>query len=759
MISQLVAEERANESPPPRPPQGSLIDAVIDQLLKERPSQDDVGYSAAHREQSDLFRVNRADFQCKEGDTLVIVEFPPGRRNCYGEEWYTKRFSVHSEKLLATNSKVFADLLSPRRQARSRRRAEKLVNPLIHRFVIDLTPSMEGDDLAAQLMELSLPSGVRNWWTTKERLGISPYLVSGHDDYCPHHNSVPVNCVRSENSLAFSYCGVRDQHLPNLDVGDVLTPETRVMDDYCPIRHRANIVRLLLAIEGHDLVLNSASRVYTLAGIANILDCAGAIRDPICSWFMADPNNEFIDINTEIAFKIGWTLKSINVTRAAFRILVVEKAIDTLNVVPQGRGAQHTIFGRPCADLPDDLETVVQYAAHKLADRVQQTYATLTSDRFYEVFDVGEQRKLVEVSKLIQTALASIPTPGSKESFVRSRLKLLLGRLGSLSQKLLEYKDLILRKAETAPPPYKQQRDFDRDRRCYVPRATWNPTALVFDGFSVHQHLLTPCFWGYLADDFSDTCEPHAPGELLMQEVSAFNEMLEEVGYLLRFDGDNNFANPVGPPRFSLDQFRHDFTVAMGKLRDAWTPRALEAPLNRTHHLALGLSDDEFQYLPLWAGGLDDGTGGVFEPTVPDAELGPIGPGPAYHTGDTVATDASSICQSDATPSRAPSTMTLTAGRSIAAVPSNAGPSTATQHDTSMSSSSVAGGGGNWRGVVASPPPPSTASTDAVMVSLPSATASTATMSECGEESFEDVDVDMFYDSEDEDAWSRVEDP
>ncbi|KAI6093538.1 hypothetical protein F4821DRAFT_1599 [Hypoxylon rubiginosum] len=754
MTSQLVAEEWENESPSP-PPQGSLLDAAIDQLLKERPSQDNVNYSAEHREQSDLYRVNRADIECNEGDTLVIVEFPPGGlKNCYGEEWYSKRFSVHSERLLATGSRVFADLLSPRRQARFRRRAEQFVNPLLHEYVIDLTPSMEGDELAAQLMELSLPSGVRDWWTTKERLGISPYLVSGHDDHCPHHHNVPVDCVRSETCIAFAYSGLRDQHLPNLDLGDIFIPESRVIDDYCPIRHRANIVRLLLAIEGHDLVLNSASRVYTLAGVANILDCAGAIRDPMCSWFMADPNNEFIDINTEIAFKIGWTLKSINVTRAAFRILVVEKAIDTLNVVPQGRGAQHTIFGRPCADLPDDLQTVVQYAAHKLVDRVQQTYTMLTSDRFYDFYEIKEQRKLLQVHNLIQHSLSNISNPRSLVNAIRvSHLKQLLSRLECLSQKLLEYKDFILRKAEKAPPTNNQQRDFDRDRRCYVPRTTWNPTALIYDGFSVQQRLLTPCFWESLANDASEKFEPHVPSQLLEPEASVYNDKLEEVGHLVRFDGDHNFGNPVGLLRFDAVQFRHGFAAAMYELRRAWTePDRCEAPLNRTRHIALGLADDEFQYLPLWAGGLDDGTGGVFEPAVPDAELGPIGPGPAYHTGDTVATDASSICRSDATPSRAPSTVTLTAGRSLAAVQSNMGPSTATQHESSsLSESSLVGG--IMRVAIASPP--STASTDAVMVSLPSATASTATMSDCSEESFEDVD--MCY--SDEDTWSPVEEP
>jgi hypothetical protein len=42
------------------------------------------------------------------------------------------------------------------------------------------------------------------------------------------------------------------------------------------------------------------------------------------------------------------------------------------------------------------------------------------------------------------------------------------------------------------------------------------------------------------------------------------------------------------------------------------------------------------KYLPLWADGLDDGSGGVFQEPVPLAEMGPSEPGPGYHTGFTV---------------------------------------------------------------------------------------------------------------------------
>ena len=49
----------------------------------------------------------------------------------------------------------------------------------------------------------------------------------------------------------------------------------------------------------------------------------------------------------------------------------------------------------------------------------------------------------------------------------------------------------------------------------------------------------------------------------------------------------------------------------------------------------LCLSDDEWKYLPLWAGGNEDGSGGVYSNDIPlaPAGAGPSGPGPAFHTG------------------------------------------------------------------------------------------------------------------------------
>ena len=89
-----------------------------------------------------------------------------------------------------------------------------------------------------------------------------------------------------------------------------------------------------------------------------------------------------------------------------------------------------------------------------------------------------------------------------------------------------------------------------------------------------------------------------------------------------------------GPPRFSLPSFftqvqRYLRNVCYGMLNKG------ENEFSMFCDTLLCLTDEEYKYLPLWAGGMDDGTGGVFEQDIPPAMKGPIGPGPSFHTGST----------------------------------------------------------------------------------------------------------------------------
>lgn len=52
--------------------------------------------------------------------------------------------------------------------------------------------------------------------------------------------------------------------------------------EYCPVRHRAGIVRLLKILEGKDPRLDSAPKVWTLFVLAKYFDCTTAVVRAHC---------------------------------------------------------------------------------------------------------------------------------------------------------------------------------------------------------------------------------------------------------------------------------------------------------------------------------------------------------------------------------------------------------------------------------------------------------------------------------------------
>ena len=111
-----------------------------------------------------------------EGDTLVIIKYPNNQPayDAYGFQ-LKDLHRVHSEKLLATNSKVFKEKIeSTWLQHRAAKRAGVLNNlPEGIRFVIDLTPPEEGEEALQLTAELCCSEGIREWHTAQLRLGVA----------------------------------------------------------------------------------------------------------------------------------------------------------------------------------------------------------------------------------------------------------------------------------------------------------------------------------------------------------------------------------------------------------------------------------------------------------------------------------------------------------------------------------------------------------------------------------------------------------
>mgnify|MGYP001333253467 CR=1 FL=1 len=133
--------------------------------------------------------------------------------------------------------------------------------------------------------------------------------------------------------------------------------------DYCPIRHRTGIERLLQIIEGKDPRLDSAPKVWTLAVLAKHFECHNAVVDYIVTWMIAEPNCKIFEILPEDCLRIGIMLQNEVATRYAFTILVSEEAFrigtgrsDAANQPNTNypAGKQVTKFGRARESLDED---------------------------------------------------------------------------------------------------------------------------------------------------------------------------------------------------------------------------------------------------------------------------------------------------------------------------------------------------------------------------------------------------------------------
>lgn len=386
--------------------------------------------------------------------------------------------------------------------------------------------------------------------------------------------------------------------------------------------------------------------------------------------------------------QIAWNLRIRDVTRVTLRILVVENAIDALNPHASLTNIRNrrTVFGRPREELPDEMENAVQHATIKLTDRVQRTLNLLTSNDVFDHLGIREWTKLLKLGELIcvpdhspQTQLPGmLDDAADVENRAISRLQeIFLALTNALINYFQEKITLAFQTMQYSP----NSAAVDKDRKCYVPRSQFAGTLSVYETLTREQRFLTRFPWGRLqaqlnVEDMERHCNILGSGRfgstIICTLVANFNQGMEEAYWL----PNPEMQQGAG---FSAVTFHEELSSAVRGLVTRWAyPLDLEVSLNRSKHLALGLTDEDMNFLPLWAGGCDDGTGGAFEEgAVPDTDMGAMGPGPSFHTGDSVMTDVSSIAPSAPTVS-GESDMTATAGRSIMAAPSRTAMSTVT---------------------------------------------------------------------------------
>lgn len=592
-------------------------------------------------------------FDMAHGDTLVLVDLPDAPRDprkladCDNIAFRSCRFRVQSDALLATGSAEFAHMLRPSSQARlqlRRRLAGRLPSGVD--YLLDLTPPSEGDQLVYQMTELSLPPGIMRWWSAHEFHGVDADLVNGHDDVCACRRQPapspdtdgsgdkPLRSVPPTPEQLLAIKATRD------DDAIYATPPLRRIPDYCPVRHRNAIVRLMMLVQGRHSLLDSASRVWTLVAMAKILDCLSLVREGVRQWILSGSNARFIHVLHEEALRIGFAIANVHVTQCSFRVLVCELAPQEAADGDSGREpTPTTVLGRRRGDCGDELNNLVQHAARALVERVSSK-DLLQDPNLFPTWEIREWTKLQRLERLLARGR------GADFRMALDRLHALMRELpGDVASGLAQAVQRVEGESQALW-------SMDADRATYVLPQDFERLESILPRLNLVQKLLFSFAWSDLGERCSGPLHREPPVAGKGVRPSPCGVVLDYVEASLR---DLVLADPAAVsthewaeflessvaipfiklPLVDLDRIDRQVHDALWPAAPSWVRHDLYPPLNLTTHMLLRLSMNEMKFLPLWADGLDDGSGGVFESLVPPTDMGPDGPGPGYHTGKT----------------------------------------------------------------------------------------------------------------------------
>lgn len=572
-------------------------------------------------------------FHLLEGDTLVFVDMPASvlastnHRNCHGDVPNSQVFRVHSEKLFALTASKFPAMLRNQNHQRRVKNHRNLSEGQLQgiAYFLDLTPDIEGDDAASHISDLSLSPGLVKWPASMVLHNADISLVAGHDDVCA--------CQSLQLEI--------DQPSPDPDVnrpaltpGEILllrgaqnhklfktVPHLKI-PDYCQVRHANAIIRLMLMIEGKEVTFSSAARMWTIMNVSKIYGCMEVVRDTALAWITANP--AFIEVLPEEALSIASTLELPQIARLAFNVLVHEAAIEGFGE-DDAKQSKLTVFGRQKGQLGDELSNLVQHAASALMDRLMKSLDWFQKGQLLIGWSPPQVKTLSEIEDIIHIEYDGNPRALAHVNGMRaaisypSRMDVVsscnMNSLSGTTDKVLSEMDLC--RAKYVEYGTDESEDFVSLKS-------------ILTRLRPEQKLVCPFIYHGIRDRFRDRAFENPFDE----SISAHEQLKSSLQGLTE-----EYLQPVNIfPSFDLDAFRYEIAARA----QTWTWLETRGPdmkdiqdLNPPLplHMNLTLTRHEMKYLPLWAGGENDGTGRVFAPVLPPAEMGPNGPGPAYHTG------------------------------------------------------------------------------------------------------------------------------
>lgn len=679
-----TSESRNGPSQPSSPPRQTIEDRIKEMVI---------------RNPVDLPWVDDDD-----GDTWVFIDpssqQPEQTDHMYQAyvQRYEKPLTIRSATLRQLRSSFFNERLGSSFQYRAIRR-RGLMNrlPSQIKYVLDLTPPTEGDEAAWLMSELCCVEGVRNWSQAEARWKVSKTLVGGHDEFTIPaaelgNGSQPpeVSPIRHRACIERVLNAIRGID-PKLDSA-VKVYTTYAVARFFDITESPltdYIVRWLRA-PPNSLFIEALPEIALKIGDG--LQCSELIRDSFAI-LVGEEALEILrdrptpgyslygrkrnDIPESYKTRIEYASKSFLGRVTQVFDSLTEDEMSWMESLPEYKKLldnEDRSLDRPVDEMKAALKafvrgniwnilyTPLQYVSglHLGSEGGDALYPRLARHDFWNSLSVAQR---IMTPTLWQALKAPrFYSAGNDVAGITNLTDWALNLNGWYTEHSKHNSQMFIEERRVTEVPYtalevlsercrKGRSDWSaRDKM--VPKSIWSQPYNPWDSSSglLHATLQPP---GVVVAPITKAssiawdsqCDPPCPRNVPTSKSSKYKFGLEP-------NEITKQAQPSSPDEsigidFDLPTLGMQaearitaFSEQMLRRPDAGGREPMDVDITQT---LVCLGPAEWKYLPLYAGGLDDGSGGVFNDDVPVAEVGFSTAGPRVHTGT-----GSSVASSEA---------------------------------------------------------------------------------------------------------------
>ncbi|KAL8834272.1 MAG: hypothetical protein Q9170_003817 [Blastenia crenularia] len=675
-----TTENSFNHSSPPRP--------TIDDMIKEIELRNAT--------------IELPWFDDSDGDTFVYIDAPDSKQPEQTDRIYTayveryrRPFIVSSTTLKHSQSSFLNKRLGPDAQFRIlRRRKLKDKLPAHIKYVIDLTPPTEGDEAAWLTSELCCMDGLRNWSQGELRWQISKTLVGGWDEYtAPSTNedgtySAPeYSPIRHRASIERVLNAIRGID-PKLDsAAKVYT--TFVVARFLDIKQNSlsdYIIRWLRA-PPNSLFIEAFPEVALKIGDG--LQCSELIQDAFAilvgeealELMRGKPSPDFTaygrkknDVPESYKTRIEYASKSLQDRVSRTFDALVDRDMMWMENLPEFRkllDGDNSFMTHLLTEAKLALKAFVRGAIYVVlysqltwapglwlgANGGDSLYPRTNRHEFWNELDRSKRIMTTSFWEALKTSCPTSFTKFSNQTNLTVWAQNTSEWHCSLSN---DNRKTLIREQDVSEVRHAYLRELATkccqgqaySSATYVgtirplarqPRDFWEPALPALAPKpetwpAVTPSVLQPPFF-FWSDSAETRLDPPRSPKRKIEEMDESMGKEETISDQLTASKNSRGIN-INLMQFHIEVSDYLRSVCDSMLSPPDTERTDRFRPELTLTL-ICLDQQEMKYLPLYAGGFDDGSGGVFNDDVPSAETGFSTAGPAVHTG-TTNSDASS---------------------------------------------------------------------------------------------------------------------